>query len=113
LEFIGPQGQALVAFPKNGPLAGVIYENKSLLAGTPGCNEEMRFDTEACKFRAVEFGSAVVADLPDVTRAQSPLLASHHGGGDLASGQNLRGAKFDFGPAFGIVCDGNQGVGGV
>ena len=73
----------------------------------------MRLDAEPGKFRAVHRGSAVVAQFTDVTGAQSPLLASNHGGGDLAAGQDIRGSKFDLGPARGIVCNGNQRVGSI
>src|SRR5260370_30987855 len=113
LEFFGAQSQAVVAFPKNGAFAEVIDKDESLLAGTAGRREEMRFDAEARKFRAMELGGDVVPDLAHVVRAQAPLLTGNHCGGDLAAGQHLRGSKFDFGAARGIVRDGNQRVGGV
>src|SRR6266481_1071411 len=113
LEFFRAKGQARVAFPENGAFAGVIHKNERLLAGTPGGREEMRRDAEPGKFRAVHRGSAVVAQFTDVTGTQSPLLASNHGGGDLAAGQDIRGSKFDLGPARGIVFDGNERVGGI
>src|SRR5712692_7435887 len=108
LEFFSAQSQALVPFPKDGAFAGVIHENESLLAGTTGSHEEMSFDAEARKFGAMERCGAVVTNFAHVTRAQTPLLAGNHGGGDLAAGQDFRGAKFDLTPAFGIMCDGNQ-----
>src|SRR5713101_511836 len=113
VEFFRTQSQAVVPFPKNGALAGVIHVNESLLAGTSGCGEKMRLDAEARKFRAMERCGAVVTDLAHVARAQAPLLASNHRGGDLAAGQHFRGSKFDLGPARGIVRDGNQRVSGV
>src|SRR5260370_33776680 len=73
----------------------------------------MRLDTEARKFRAVNRCGAVVANLADVARAQSPALASHHGGGDLAARQDLRGTEFHLGPARRIMSNGDQRVGGV
>ncbi len=73
----------------------------------------MRLDAEARKFRAVNRCGAVVAHLADVTRAQSPLLASHHGGGDLPSRQDLRGTKLHLGSARRIVSNGDKRVGGV
>jgi hypothetical protein len=41
------------------------------------------------------------------------LLASDDRGSDLATGQNRGGSNFDFGPAYGIVRDRNERVGGV
>jgi hypothetical protein len=73
----------------------------------------MGLDTGASKFRAMERGGVVVADFADVAGAQAPLLAGDHGGGDLAAGQNLGGAEFDFGATGGIVGDGDESVGGV
>lgn len=113
LEFFRTERQAVVAFPKNSAFAAVIHKNESLLAGTAGRSEKMGFDAEARKFRAVQLGGDVVADFADVTRAQAPLPAGNHGGGDLAAGQHFRGTKFDLGPARGIVRDRNERVGGV
>jgi len=113
LEFFGAQGEAIVTFPENGAFAGVVDEDESLLAGAAGGGEEVGFDAGTSKFGAMEYGGVVVTDFADVARAQTPLLAGDHGGGDLAAGQDLRGAKFDFGAAGGIVCDGNESVGGV
>lgn len=113
VQFFRAQGEAVVAFPKDGALAEVVHKNKGLLAGTAGRGEEMRFDAQARKFRAVKSGGAVVTDLADVARAQSPLLARHHGSGDLPARQDFRGAKFDFGAARGIVSDGNERIRGV
>ncbi len=73
----------------------------------------MGFDARSLKFGAVEFGGVVVTDFADVACAQTPLLAGNHGGGDLATGQNVRRAKFDFGAAGGIVRYRNEGVSGV
>src|SRR5260370_36838826 len=73
----------------------------------------MRLDTEARKFRAVNRCGAVVANLADVAHAQSPVLASHHGGGDLAARQDLRGTEFHLGSARWIMSNGDQRVGGV
>src|SRR6266478_2888351 len=113
LEFFGTQGQAVVPFPKDSAFAGVVDQDEGLLAGTARSHEEMSFDAGSRKFRAVQFCGAVVANFADVTRAQSPLLASNHGGGDLAARQHLRRTKLDFGTARGIVVDGNECVGGV
>src|SRR6266705_2784153 len=112
-QFFRAKGQALVAFPKNGALAKIIHQNEGLLAGAARSREQMRLDAEARKFRAVKRCSAVVAHLADVARAQSPVLASHHGGGDLAARQDLRGTKFDLGSARRIVSNGDKRVGGV
>ncbi len=113
VEFLGAQSQAVVAFPENGAFTGVIDEDEGLLAGAIGCGEEMSLDAVARKFGAVQFGGAVVADFADVARAQSPLLASNHGGGNLSAKQDFRRAEFDFGAPLGIVCDGDESVGGV
>src|SRR5258708_37050757 len=93
VEFFRTQSQAVVPFPKNGALAGVIDEDEGLLAGTSGCGEKMRFDAEARKFRAMKRCGAVVTDLAHVARAQAPLLAGNHGGGDLSAGPSFRRAE--------------------
>jgi len=113
LEFFRAQRQALVALPEDGALAGFIDEDERLLAGAGRSGEEMRLDADASKLRAMQRGRGVIADLADVARAESPLLAGHDGGGDLAAGQNCCGANFDFGAARGKVRDGNQGVNGI
>src|SRR5258708_26552755 len=59
-EFFRTQRQAVVPFPKNGAFAGVIDKDEGLLAGTSGCGEKMRLDTEARKFRAMKRCGAVV-----------------------------------------------------
>ncbi len=107
------QRQAVVAFPKDGTFAAVIDKDESLLAGTAGRGEKMGFDAEAGKFRAMQLGGDVVADFADVARAQAPLPAGNHGGGDLAAGKHFRGTKFDLGAARRIMRDGNQRVCGV
>src|SRR5882762_2340262 len=113
LKFFRTQRQAVVPFPKNGAFATVIDKDEGLLAGTPGSHEEMSFDPRLRKFRAMEFGRAVVPDLAHVASAQAPLLAGNHGGSDLAAREHLRGSKFYFGPARGIVRDGNESIGSV
>src|SRR6266849_5933363 len=113
LKFFGAQRQALVAFPKNSAFAGVVDKDKSLLAGTAGRDEKMSLHAKTRKFGAVQFGGAVVADSADVARAQAPLLAGNHGGGHLSAKQDFRRVEFDFGAALGIVCDGDESVGGV
>jgi len=100
-------------FPEDGAFAGVVDEDEGLLAGAAGSGEEVGFDAGASEFGAVERGGVVIADFADVTRAQAPVLAGDHGGGNLAAEQNLRGTKFDFGAAGRIVGDGDEGVGGV
>jgi hypothetical protein len=88
LEFFGTQSQAAVAPPKNGAFARSINKNERLLAGATGRGDEMRLDAEAGEFRAMEAGSAIFADLADVARAESPLLARYDRRSDLATGQN-------------------------
>jgi len=73
----------------------------------------MRFDAEARELGAVQGSGEIVADFADVAGAQSPGLAGDHGGGDLASGQDIGGAKFDFGAGGRIVVDGDERVGGI
>ena len=84
-----------------------------MLAGAAWRGEEMRFDAEAGELGAVQGGGKVVTDFADVTRAKSPGLAGDHGGGDLASGEDIGGAKFDFGAGGRIVVDGDERVGGI
>jgi hypothetical protein len=107
------ESEAVVALPEDGALAGVVNEDESLLAGAAWRGEEMRFDAEARELGAMQRSGKVVTDFADVTRAKSPGLAGDHGGGDLASGENVGGAEFDFGTGGGVVLNGNQRVGGV
>src|SRR5258708_38751468 len=97
VEFFRTQSQAVVPFPKNGALAGVIDKDEGLLAGTSGCGEKMRLDTEARKFRAMKRCGAVVPDLAHVARAQAPLLARNHGGCGPAPGAHLVAAECHLG----------------
>lgn len=113
LKLFGAEREAMVTPPKHGALAGVVNKNERLLARAFGGSEKMRLDAEARKFRGVERGRAVSADLADVARAESPLLACDDGGGGLPAGQNRGRTNFDFGAARGIVRDGDQRVGGV
>lgn len=73
----------------------------------------MSFDAGASEFGVVERCRAVVADLADIAGAQSPLLTSNDGGGDLPAGQHLRRTKLNFRAGRGIVRHGNQRVRGV
>ncbi len=109
----GFESEAVVALPEDGAFAGVVDEDEGLLAGAAWCREEMRFDAEARELGAVQGSGKVVTDLADVTGAQSPGLASDHGGGDLAAGENVGGAEFDLGAGGGVVVDGDECVGGV
>ena len=73
----------------------------------------MRFDAEARELGAMQGSGKVVTDFADVAGAKSPGLAGDHGGGDLASGEDIGGAKFDFGAGSGVVMNGDQRVGSV
>jgi hypothetical protein len=73
----------------------------------------MRFDAEARELGAMQGSGKVVTDFADVAGAEPPGLASDHSGGDLASGQNVGGAEFDFGAGRWVVLNGNEGVGSV
>lgn len=86
----------MVAPPKDGALAGIIHKNVRWLAGAAGCRDEMGLDAKADKYRGMQIGRAIFADLADVARAKSPWLASDDGGGDLAARQGYGGSNFDF-----------------
>ena len=51
------------------------------------------------KFLCVETGGIVVAELADITRAQTPCLAGDDGGGDLAAGHDGLGFVLNLGAA--------------
>jgi len=99
LKFFGAQGEAIVAFPEDRALAGVINEDESLLARAARGGNEVRFDAAAKKFFAMQRSGTIVTDLADVSSAQSPLLASNDRRGDLPAGENVGGTKFDLGAA--------------
>ena len=63
-EFCRLQGQSIVAFPKNGALAGVVDEDDRLLAGASRRGDEMGFDTQALEFGAVNRGRLSSPTLP-------------------------------------------------
>ena len=84
-----------------------------MLAGASRGGDEMGLDAQAIEFGAVNGGGAVVADLAHIAGAQAPLLAGGDRGCDLAAGQDVGGAKFDFRSQRGIVRKTNQRVGGV
>ena len=113
IEFLGTQFQTIIALPEDRAFAKIVHKNKRLLAVTVRNGKEMRFHAGACKFSAMDGGGMVVADLADVPCAQSPLLASDNGAGDLSSGQDHGRANFNLGAALGEMCDGNQRVRGV
>src|SRR5712664_4291047 len=73
----------------------------------------MRFYAVACELGTVQGRGKVVADFANVACTESPGLASDHGGGHLASGENVGGAEFHFGAGSGVVVNGNERVGGV
>ena len=112
-EVAGLKGETVVALPEYGALAGIVDEDEGLLTGAARRGEEMRFYAEAGEFGAVQGGGGIVANFSDVAGAQSPGLASDHGGGDLAAGENVGGAEFDLGAGSGVGVNGNERVGGV
>ncbi len=113
LEITRLEGEAVVALPEYGALAGVVDEDEGLLAGAARRGEEMRFDAEARELGAVQGGCEVVADFADIAGAESPGLAGDHGGGDLSAGEDIGGTKFDLGAGGRIVVDGDERVGGI
>ena len=113
IEVGGLEGEAVVALPEDGALAGVVDQDEGLLAGAAGSGEEMGFDAEIGEFGAVQGGGEVVADFADVAGAESPGLAGDHGGGGLSAGENAGGAEFDLGAGCGIVVQRDEGVGSV
>jgi hypothetical protein len=56
VEVGGLEGEAVVALPKHGALAGVVDEDEGLLAGAASRGEEMRFYAEAGEFGAMQGG---------------------------------------------------------
>src|SRR4029077_7551456 len=72
----------------------------------------MSFDAEAGELGAVQSRGKVIADFADVAGAESPGLASDHGGGDLASGEDVGRAEFNLGAGGGELVNGNECVGG-
>jgi hypothetical protein len=112
-QFFGHQFQPLVTLPEDGALPEVVHKNEGLLAGAVWNGNEMSFHACAGKFGVMNGGGVVVADFADVASAQSPLLASDNGAGDLATGQDHGGANLDFGTTRGKVRDGNERVRGV
>lgn len=113
LELFRAEGEAAVALPENGTLAGVVHEDERLLAGTRRGGEKVRLDAEASKFGAMECSPGVIANLADIARSEPPLLAGDDGSGDLAARQNRCGANFDFGAARWKMTNGNERVDGV
>jgi len=113
LEVAGLEGEAVVALPEDGALASVVDEDEGLLAGAARRGEEMRFDAEVCELGAVQRSGEVVADFADIAGAEPPRLAGDHSGGDLAAGEHVGGAEFDFGAGGGVMMNRNKRVGGV
>jgi len=111
-KFLGLEREARISPPENGAFAGRVNEDESLLAGA-GCGEELRFDTEAGEFGAVDPGSFVIAEFSDVPGAKAPGLAGDHRRGDLASWQHRGGFKGDLRAAFGIVRKRDERIGSV
>ncbi len=107
------KGEAVIALPEHGALAGVLDKDEGLLAGAAGRGEEMAFDAGFAELFAVECGRIVVAELADVAGTQAPGLAGDHGGSDLSPGEDGGGAELHFGAGGGVVRNGNQRVGGV
>ena len=107
------EGEAVVALPENGALAGVIDEDEGLLAWAARRGEEMRLHAEAREFGAMQSSGVIVANFADVARAQPPGLAGDHGGGNLAAGEDVRRAEFDFGASGRELVNGNERVGCV
>ncbi len=112
-QFFGAQRDAIVASPQNGALAGVLHQNKGLLAGAGGRCDDADFDAGFAECLSVERGSIVVAEFADVTSSESPELAGHHSGGDLAAWQNRGRTDCNFGSGSGVFRDRNQRVSGV
>ena len=73
----------------------------------------MRFDAEAREFRAMQSGGVIVANFADIACAQSPGLAGDHGGGDLASGEDVGRTELDLGAGGRELVNGNERVGSV
>jgi len=113
IEIGGLEGEAIIALPEDGALAGVVDEDESLLAGAAWRGEEMRFHAMVGELGAVKGCGEVVANFADVAGAESPGLAGDHCGGNLAAGEDVGGAEFDFRSGGRELVDGDESVGGV
>jgi hypothetical protein len=113
LKVIRSESETVVALPEDGALAGVVDKDEGLLAGAAWGGEKMRLYSATREFGAMQGRGGIVANFADVSRAQSPELAGDHGGGDLASGENVGGAEFNLGARSGVAVNGNERVGGV
>jgi hypothetical protein len=112
-EFVRTEGQAVVALPQDGALAGIVNQDDCLLAFASLSREQMSFDAESGKFRAMNSGRGVITDLADVARPQSPLLARRHRRRNLAARQYVRRANLDFRSQGGVMRQADQSVGCV
>jgi hypothetical protein len=112
-ELFRTKSDSIVAAPEDGALTGTIHKNKGLLAGASRSGEEMRLDAGSQKFRRMDGGCGIVANFADVSSTKSPVLASHHGAGDLSTGENVCGTEFHLRAALGEVRERNQRVRGV
>ena len=79
-------------------------------AGASGNRDDLRLDAGTCEGFLVQGRSRVVTKDAYVAGGHAPALTSDHGGRNLASRQERRGAVFHFGTAFRIVCQGNERV---
>src|ERR1051326_7590232 len=73
----------------------------------------MSIDTKSRELLSVQFCCRIVANFANVPSAESPGLARHHCGRDLASWKNVSGAKLHLGAWCREVRDRNEGVGRV
>jgi hypothetical protein len=110
----GVEGEASVAAPENGALAGgPVNKDVGELACAIGDGEEMGFDAGASELGALVFGGRVGADFADVAGAESPGLAGHEGAGHLAARKEMGGEDFHFGVEGREAGQANEGVCGV
>ena len=83
------------------------------MTGAASYLDEMCFDSAAVEFEAMCAPRLIVTDLADITRAESPLVARHCGGGRLAAGKLGGGENGNFGIEFRVMGKTNDGVKGV
>jgi hypothetical protein len=91
------QGDARGAAIEDGSLAAGIDKYERLGAGPARHGDELGRNPSPGKGFGMQCACRVIAHNAYVARGQAPLLASHHGGGDLATRQHAGRTVFDFG----------------
>jgi len=112
-EFFGLEDESGIALAEDGAFALGVDEDDGLRTGALGDGDELGLDAGAGELAAVEIGGFVLAELADVSGAQSPVLAGYDRGGYLSAGEDGGGSIFDFGALRGVMRERDQGVGCV